>query len=315
MAPSPSGKAEVCNTFITRSNRVGASIKKHNASRKGWHFFLDDAMDLLSPYLIVITLLLGAFAGFTAGLLGIGGGVILVPLFLWLFPVAGFPVDLVVHTAFGTSLAIILPTAISSVLAHRKRGNIIWSMVTFLAIGGVLGSILGSSLAAILPGEKLKITFGMMQIAVSLKLFFSRKSQPVENLIPACKWQLLIIIGAIGGFFSAFFGIGGGVVAVPLMFMVLKIPIRSAVGNSSALIVISSFSAVCLYVWYGLDEVQNIPFSFGYVNSLVALIVTPLTMVFARFGVALANRISQDKLVKVFAMLLMLVGLKIIFNF
>ena len=269
-------------------------------------------MDLLSPYLISMTLILGAFAGFSAGLLGIGGGVILVPLFLWLFPVAGFPPDQVVHTAFGTSLAIILATAISSVLGHRKRGNIIWSMVLYLAIGGVGGAFVGSSLAAVLPGEKLKMAFGLMQIAVSLKLFFSRKNGQKGNTIPVCSRQALLIIGAIGGFFSAFFGIGGGVVAVPLMFMVLKIPIRAAVGNSSALIVVSSFSAVCLYVWYGQGHVEDIPFSFGYVNVLVAVIVAPLTMIFARFGVILANKISQDKLVKVFSLLLMIVGLKII---
>lgn len=269
-------------------------------------------MELLTPHLLSITLLLGACAGFSAGLLGIGGGVILVPLFLWLFPLAGFPPDLVVHSAFGTSLAIVLPTAVSSVIGHRKRGNIVWNMVLFLAIGGVVGSFIGSSLAAVLPGEKLKIAFGTMQIAVSLKLFFSRQNKQISTEIPVCNSRSLIAIGIVGGFFSAFFGIGGGVVAVPLMYMGLKIPIRSAVGNSSALIVISSFAAVCLYIWYGFGHVAGIPFSLGYVNLLVAGIVAPLTMIFARFGVVLANKLSQEKLVKVFSLLLMIVGLKIV---
>ncbi len=271
-------------------------------------------MELLSPYLISLTLLLGACAGFAAGLLGIGGGVILVPLFLWLFPKAGFPPDLVVHSAFGTSLAIVFPTAVSSVLGHRKRGNIIWGIVLYLIAGGVLGSFIGSSLAAVLPGEKLKIAFGVMQIAVSLKLFFSHNSQQITTDMPVCSGKSLILIGAIGGFFSAFFGIGGGVVAVPLMYVVLKIPIRVAVGNSSALIVVSSLVAVCLYVWYGQGHIHDLPFSFGYVNGLVAVIVAPMTMVFARFGVILANKISQDKLVKIFSLLLMIIGLKIILH-
>jgi len=278
----------------------------------GWHFFLVRAMELLTPQLIFIILLLGACAGFSAGLLGIGGGVILVPLFLWLFPVAGFPKDLVVHTAFGTSLAIVFPTAISSVLGHRKRGNIDWNMVLFLAIGGIIGSFIGSSLAAVLPGEKLKFAFGLMQIAVSLKLFFSKKQKDDIQAKPDCSSRALLLIGVTGGFFSAFFGIGGGVVAVPLMFMVLHLPIRTAVGNSSALIVISSFAAVCGYVWYGWGHVQAIPFSLGYVNILVAAIVAPLTIVFARVGVVLANRISQAKLVRVFALLLMIIGVKIV---
>ncbi|MCD6581035.1 MAG: sulfite exporter TauE/SafE family protein, partial [Desulfuromusa sp.] len=115
-----------------------------------------------------------------------------------------------------------------------------------------------------------------------------------------------------GGLFSAFFGMGGGVIAVPLMLMVLHLPIHLAVGNSSALIVVSSFSAVICYIWFGLQNPGGTPFSIGYVNILVTLLVAPLTIIFARFGVKLASRTSQTKLVKIFAVLLMLVGVKIL---
>ena len=271
-------------------------------------------MELLSPQIIILTLMLGACAGFLAGLLGIGGGVILVPLFLWLFPLAGFPPDLVVHSAFGTSLAIVFPTAISSTLAHRKRGNVDWYMVIYLTLGGIAGSVLGSSLAAVLPGDKLKIAFGVMQILVSLKLIFYKNQETLTDYQFSGSRKPLLLIGLIGGFFSAFFGIGGGVVAVPLMFMLLRVPIRLAVGNSSALIVVSSLAAVVCYIWYGLQQTVNAPFSLGYVNILVAVLVAPLTIIFARIGVTLASRISQAKLVKVFALLLMVIGLKIVFK-
>ncbi len=268
-------------------------------------------MDLFSPQIIILTLIMGSFAGFLAGLLGIGGGVILVPLFLWLFSVAGFSPELIVHTAFGTSLAIILPTAISSTLGHRKRGNVDWHMVVFLAVGGVFGSLLGSSIAAVLPGEKLKMCFGLMQITISLKLLFYKPYIPPENLERANRLALLLV-GFAGGLFSAFFGMGGGVIAVPLMLMVLQLPIHLAVGNSSALIVVSSLSAVSCYIWYGMQNVGSIPFSLGYVNLLVALLVAPLTIIFARIGVKWASRTSQTKLVKIFSILLMIVGLKIL---
>ncbi len=269
-------------------------------------------MELLSPQIIVLTLALGAFAGFLAGLLGIGGGVILVPLFLWLFPLAGFPPDLVVHTAFGTSLAIILPTSISSTLAHRKRGNIEWHMVGFLAFGGIVGSFMGSSAAAVIPGGTLKTLFGIMQIVVSLKLLLYKQPYlPPEDLTKA-KGRSLILVGFVGGMFSAFFGIGGGVIAVPLMLIFLQLPIRLAIGNSSALIVVSSFSAVCGYIWYGMGMPAGMPFSLGYVNLLVAAIVAPLTIVFAKVGVKLASSTNQTKLVKIFAVLLMFVGVKIL---
>ncbi len=268
-------------------------------------------MDLLSPQIIILTLLMGSFAGFLAGLLGIGGGVILVPLFLWLFPLAGFPPELIVHTAFGTSLAIILPTAISSTLGHRKRGNVDWHMVGFLALGGVFGSLLGSSVAAIIPGEKLKMCFGLMQIVISLKLLFYKPYIPPENVERAKRFSLLLV-GFAGGLFSAFFGMGGGVIAVPLMLIALQLPIYLAVGNSSALIVVSSFSAVICYIWFGMQNPGSTPFSIGYVNLLVTALVAPLTIIFARVGVKLASRTSQTKLVKIFAILLMFVGIKIL---
>jgi uncharacterized membrane protein YfcA len=268
-------------------------------------------MDMFSPQIIVLTLLLGSFAGFVAGLLGIGGGVILVPLFLWLFSIVDFPADLIVHTAFGTSLAVILPTAISSTLGHRKRGNVDWHMVGFLALGGVFGSLLGSSAAAVIPGDKLKMYFGLMQILVSLKLIFYKPYIPPENLARAKRTSLLLV-GFAGGIYSSFFGVGGGVVAVPLMLIFLQLPIHLAVGNSSALIVVSSFSAVICYIWFGIQDSSSAPFSLGYVNFLVAFLVAPLAMICARLGVKLASRTSHDKLVKIFAALLMIVGVKIL---
>ncbi len=101
--------------------------------------------------------------------------------------------------------------------------------------------------------------------------------------------------------FSAFFGVGGGIVAVPLMLIVLQLPIHLAVGNSSALIVVSSFAATVGYVLHGLQQLETAPFSLGYVNVLVATVVAPVSMLCARLGVKLASRTSQKHLTKVFA--------------
>lgn len=269
-------------------------------------------MELLSVPIILLTLFFGSFAGFLAGLLGVGGGVILVPLFLWLFPLAGFPDYLVVHTAFGTSLAIIIPTSISSTLGHRKRGNVDWHMVNFLALGGIIGALLGSTAAAYVPGQNLKAVFGLLQIAIALQLLFFQQYLPPERSDQPPKRQLLLV-GLAGGFFSAFFGVGGGVITVPIMLVLLQLPIHLAVGNSSALIVVSSFAATSCYIFYGLQQPESAPFSIGYVNILIAAIVAPLTMIFARLGVRLASKISQERMIKVFAVLLIIVGVKILF--
>ncbi|MDT8420806.1 MAG: sulfite exporter TauE/SafE family protein [Desulfuromonadales bacterium] len=266
---------------------------------------------MLSIPLISLLLLFGALAGFLAGLLGIGGGVVLVPLFLWLFPLAQVPHEIVVHMAFGTSLAIIIPTAISSTYGHRKHGNVAWRQVMFLALGGTFGALLGATLAAFLSGTVLKSCFGAMQMVIGLKLlFFHPRLPPEYEQVPG--GLALTSVGLAGGCFSSFFGVGGGVVAVPLMLIFLRLPIRLAVGNSSALIVVSSLAGALSYVWHGLQAGVVADWTLGYVNLLVAMVVAPLTILFARLGVRIANRVSQDKLLNVFAVLLILVGVKMI---
>jgi uncharacterized protein len=271
-------------------------------------------MELLTPQVIALTITFGVIAGFLAGLLGIGGGVVLVPLFLWLFPLAGFAPELVVHTAFGTSLAIILPTAVSSTLGHRKRGNIHSEMVLYLALGGIVGGLLGATIASLISGSILKICFGLLLIIISVRLlFFKQPYLPPECIDCARPWQF-VVVGFIGGSFSAFFGVGGGIVTVPLLLILLHLPMRLAVGNSSALIVVSSLAAVTGYIWHGLQQPLAAPYSLGYVNWLVVLLVAPVTMVFARLGVRFASRTSQTKLIRIFAVVLMLIGFKIVFN-
>ena len=261
--------------------------------------------------ILLLFAMLGSLAGFLAGLLGIGGGIVLVPLFLWVFAHIGFPPDILVHSAFGTSLGIIILTTFSSTLGHRKRGNVDWHQVLFLALGGIAGSFLGAWLASLLTGEWLKGLFGMMQILVAVKLLIFQPHLPPERLDPVPRGHLLLV-GLAGGCFSAFFGVGGGVIAVPLMVISLRFPMHLAVGNSSALIVVSSLFGAIAYVLLGQGH-DNLPaFSFGYVNILVIALVAPFTMLMARLGVRIASRTSHDKLVKAFAVLLIFVGLRMI---
>jgi uncharacterized membrane protein YfcA len=266
-------------------------------------------MDLLAPGIVLLFVLLGALAGFLAGLLGIGGGIILVPLFLHCFPLAGFSPEVLVHLALGTSLGIIVPTAFSSTLGHRKRGNVDWRHVMFLGLGGVIGAVIGASMAAQLKGDWLQLLFASMQIVVAVRMLMSRKYLPPERENPA-PWTMLTLVGLAGGAFSAFFGVGGGVVAVPLMVILLQLPIHLAVGNSSALIVVSSLFGALSYVAHGYGNPALPPFSAGYVNWLILLLVAPFSMLFARLGVRVAEHLPHDKLVKAFAFLLIIVGLK-----
>jgi uncharacterized protein len=267
-------------------------------------------MATFSLEIIGLFLLLGSLAGFLAGLLGIGGGIILIPLFLWSFQSIGLAPEIIVHLAFGTSLAIIIPTAISSTLGHRRRGNVAWQAIGWMAAGGVLGVGLGSTLAANLSGPLLRGLFGLMQIGVGLKMFYHPRLPPEENDHPAL--SRLLLVGFAVGSFSAFFGVGGGIIAVPMMVILLRFPIHLAVGSSSGLMVVSSLLGTASYIFHGWHIALLPPHSWGYVNWLVAVIIAPLTIVFARYGVRAAGRLPQNKLMKIFAVFVMLIGLEML---
>jgi len=215
--------------------------------------------------------------------------------------------------AFATSLSIIIPTAFSSTIGHRKRGNVEWHQVAYLCLGGFFGALCGAWLASLLSGTWLKGLFGVMQILVATKLFiFNPRLPPVRN--DAVSVGPLLAVGFAGGVFSAFFGVGGGVIAVPLMVIALSFPIHLAVGNSSALIVISSLAGAVSYMHHGWGIESLPPFSLGYVNYLVFFLVTPFTIGMARLGVRVASRTTHDKLIKIFAVLLVFVGLRMIYG-
>ncbi|PLX92702.1 MAG: hypothetical protein C0621_09010 [Desulfuromonas sp.] len=266
---------------------------------------------MLTPSILSLFAVLGLFAGLLAGLLGIGGGIILTPLFLVIFPLVQVPDSLLAHVAFGTSLAIIIPTSISSALTHRRLGNVNSRQVGLLALGGIAGSFCGGLLASTLDTEMLKGLFGVMQIAVSLRLFTSSAKATGGDLAATPPPRSgLVLAGLAGGAFSAFFGVGGGIIAVPLMVLLLGIPMRTAVGNSSALIVISSLTGTATYILTGWGSLSP-PAYLGYVNLLAALIVSPFTIMGARFGARLAGKIPHDTLIRIFALLVLLVGLRI----
>lgn len=262
--------------------------------------------------ILLILPLGGAIAGFLAGLLGIGGGILLVPLFLWCFQLAHVSSAVLVQTAFATSLSVIIPTTINSTLGHWRRGHIVPPQVLAMAGGGVAGALVGAAGAAQLDGSVLRQAFGCMQLAVAIYLFYRpQKKRPtsLHQQSQVSPWALLGI-GLVAGAFSAFFGVGGGVVAVPLLVLVLRLPMRQAVGNSSALIVVSSSTAVIVYICHGWQLSTLPPWSLGYVNVLATLLTAPFSIACVPLGVRLASRLSHERLLRVFAVLLFIVGLK-----
>lgn len=270
-------------------------------------------MQLLDPQILLLFALVGALAGFLAGLLGIGGGIVMIPLFLWVFRVAGFSPEIIVHTAFGTSLAIIIPTAISSAWSHRQRGNVDVNIALRLAVGSVIGVMVGSALAAGLSGETLKGLMGMMQIAVGTRMYL--QPPPPENRPRHDGWLPVLLIGFAVGCFSSFFGVGGGIIAVPLLVFFLGCTMQQAVGNSSALMVVSALTGTASYVAHGWGNPLLPPWSAGYVNLLVAALLAPMTVFCARFGVRVASNTTHQKLYRVFALFIIVIGVNMVLRF
>lgn len=264
-------------------------------------------MSIYAPHVLLLFVLVGCAAGFIAGLMGIGGGIILIPLFLWAFNVAGMAPEVIVHAAFGTSLAIIIPTAFTSALAHRNHGNVDWHQVLRMAIGSLLGVMVGSSVAAGLSGGILKACFGIMQIGVG-SYMLRRREPPVGSGEVSHPLLRMLVIGFIVGAFASFFGVGGGIIAVPLMVLLLGQTMHLAIGNSSGLMIFSAVFGAVSYVIHGWQHPHLPPYSLGYVNLLVAAIIIPTTILFARQGVKVASRTSHDKLVRIFALFIIAVG-------
>lgn len=265
-------------------------------------------MDILSPQILSLFALVGALAGVLAGMFGIGGGIILIPMFLITFRLAGFAPDVIVHAAFATSLAIIIPTAVSSTLGHRKRGNVNWHQVGRMACGSIVGVLCGSSLAAGLSGETLKGLFGLMQIATGARMLLHRAAHLPPEEADYAPLPTMLLTGFAVGCFSSFFGVGGGVVAVPMMVILLRQPIHLAVGNSSGLMMVSALIGTASYAVHGWQRPDLPPLSLGYVNLLVAALIAPVTILCARVGVRLASRMSHAKLSRAFALFIVGVG-------
>jgi uncharacterized protein len=260
----------------------------------------------LEPLLILELALLGIGTGFLAGLLGIGGGMLMVPFITIIMSQRGVAPDLAVKMAIATSMATIIFTSVSSVRAHHKRGAVRWDIVKRLAPGIVLGSIVASlGVFALLKGSYLAIFFGLFVGFSATQMFLDKKPKPTRQM-PGTAGQLAA--GGFIGFLSGLVGAGGGFVSVPFMTW-CNVAIHNAVATSAALGFPIAVANVLGYVVAG-QNLQNLPVgSFGYI-WLPALGVIALCSVFtAPLGAKAAHSLPVSKLKRVFASILYLLAI------
>lgn len=261
---------------------------------------------------VILLAVCGGIGGLLAGLLGIGGGMIFVPVFYFVFMhFFGVSPDVAMMLATGTSLTCMIPTSISAAIAQYKRGNTDMQVIKTWATGMVIGVLTGALISSFYGGQWLAILFGVIMILNSLNTFFRAKAKPMFDHLPGTFGQN--IIGFCIACFSVMLGIGGGTLTVPTLNACNVEPHKS-VGTSSA---VSLFVCVpgALILFATGTTPENAPiFTIGYVSLIAAVCVIPVSMFFAPLGVKIGKNISPVTLKRIFAVSLFIVAVRMLIS-
>lgn len=256
---------------------------------------------------LVMYLVLGAAAGFLAGLLGIGGGLIVVAALVWLLPAQGIPQAVLMQVALATALGGIVFTSMSSTRAHWRRGAIRWPLVAWLAPGLVIGGLLGAVLATTLPSRLLAIFVAVYCLLSAAQLAWGG-SRPMTDRADAVGRGLLAMAGLVIGAVSAVVGIGGGSMTVPLLVWRGVVPVQ-AVATSAACGVVIALASVTGYIASPHGPELALPSgSWGYVFVPAALTIAIASVSTAPWGARLAHRLPPRRLRQVFAIFLVVIA-------
>ncbi|WMC12319.1 sulfite exporter TauE/SafE family protein [Oceanimonas pelagia] len=254
-------------------------------------------------------MVLGAFAGTLAGLFGVGGGLIIVPVLIFSFNLQGIGGELVAHMAVGTSLATIMFTSLSAIHTHHQRRAIDWKLAAMLSAGIVVGAWLGGYTADKMSGLQLQRVIGLFAWLMAAQMLF--------NLMPSGSGKLpgkpvQVAMGGFIGWASGIFGIGGGSLTVPFLSW-CSVPMQRAVAVSSACGFPIALVGALSYVVHGLDHGSLPDEAWGYVYLPALIGISVASMPFARVGAILAHKLSAVVLKRAFAVFLLLVGAKFLF--
>jgi uncharacterized protein len=255
-------------------------------------------------------LALGAFAGFFAGLLGIGGGSVMVPVLVMLFAAQGFPSGEVMHLALGTSMAAIFFTSIFSVRTHHAHGAVLWPIVFRITPGIIIGTLLGTHIASLVPTKALGLIFTIFICYVSVQMIVNAKPQPHRELPGTLGTSL--VGGFIGGI-SCLVAIGGGMLSVPFMTW-CNVKVQNAIGTSAAIGFPIALGGALGYIWNGWS-IANLPQgSFGFVYLPAVVVVAAASILTAPIGARKTHQLPVKTLKRVFAAILLALAGKMLWS-
>lgn len=255
----------------------------------------------------------GLTAGILSGMFGVGGGIIIVPSLIFIYGMLNINSPFIVHTAVATSLFTIIFTSFSSSYKHNSNRNISWKTAFIIGVSSAISVFLISKAAINLPGDILKKIFSVVLILVGLRMLL-RKADELKDSNKAANSggnYLLVLIGILSGTIAAFTGLGGGIFIIPLLHYIMKIPIKKAIGTSTAAIFITSVAGVVSYI-------INVPGSFvpiheyslGMVDILYAIPIILASIPSAQLGVLIHNKTPHTVIARVFGAFVIIVSLR-----
>ncbi|ABR54156.1 protein of unknown function DUF81 [Methanococcus vannielii SB] len=276
-------------------------------------------MEVILIYIFLT--ILGAIIGLITGGLGLGGGFLMVPILTYIFQSLGISEDNSIAFAVGTSLSVIFVTSLKSAYEHHKLKNIIFNYSLLLGISGLFGTIVGVHIVTnYLDGGLHKMLFGIILIILSLNMALNTVTPENELDITqelkcdTTKYPLILAFGIIMGVLSSVFGIGGGTIAVPVLTLCLKLPIKKSVGTSLGMMSIVSLGGFLGYLSSPveiLDSYKYLNFV-GYVSISSLISISISSIIFSKYGAELSNRLDAKSLKRFFAGILFIVGLKMV---
>lgn len=258
--------------------------------------------------IIMAYIAIGLLSGILSGLLGLGGGIVIVPALVFIFSWQDFPKELYIHMATGTSLAVVMFTTAMAAWSQHKRNSVAWDLIPYLVPGMVLGAILGVISGKYMSAHALRYTFALFCFVLALKLIFAQGESVKVKRVSYSK-QILILIGLLAGALSGMLGIGGGSILIPIL-MWLGLSMTSVSGTAVACAFPTAVTGTIISILVSLHSTALPPYSTGYIYWPAVFILAIISMLAAPVGVALAHRLPEKIVKRIFGVVLVFIAWK-----
>ncbi len=265
----------------------------------------------MSPFDFLIFVVVGCGVGFLAGLFGIGGGFIIVPILIFSYEYSGLSPSVLTHVSIGTSLFVIVFASLTSAYQHQKQRNIEWQIVFMVGLSSAIAAFATTRLAVALSGKHLQMAFMVVVLFTAIRMLMEGvpKVQKKIELVTQPRTIRLLVVGVVAGMVAALAGIGGGVIIIPMMYYFLHMPLKLAIGTSSATVLIIAFFSVIGYIINGLGHADLPPWSLGFIDLQRGMALAIGSILLARAGAYVSFKTHPYRLRKLFAFFIILVSI------